>query len=102
MKVTLNGGGMNWTWYAELELHEDNTATIIKEWRLHNFDYSQGAGDHPDTDGSFRPWQARYKTSDWKAAGKPGGLTGLKENFPADDQRSRFRHKGVEYIILEA
>lgn len=52
-KYILNGGGINWTWYCHVEV-KDNIAYVEREYRLHNFDYSQGAEKHPDAKGSYR------------------------------------------------
>ncbi len=36
MLTTLSSGGINWTWYLECELHDDDTVTILRHYRLHN------------------------------------------------------------------
>ena len=35
--------GFNWDWFAEIELHDDGTATVVCEGRLHKCDPRQGA-----------------------------------------------------------
>ena len=32
-----NLGGINWTWYADVTDHGDDSATLNKYWRLHNW-----------------------------------------------------------------
>lgn len=44
-------GGINWTWYLEVIDHGDNTVTILKYHRLHNFNEFQGSEKHPKVDG---------------------------------------------------
>lgn len=35
--------GINWDWFACIELHDDGTATVLGEGRLHKFNRMQGA-----------------------------------------------------------
>lgn len=40
-------GGINWSWYTMLQLHDNKTVTILKHWRLHKFNPDQGSESHP-------------------------------------------------------
>jgi hypothetical protein len=46
-KIIFSEGGINWNWYTELTINADNTVTIHRHWRLHRYDESQGALNHP-------------------------------------------------------
>lgn len=35
--------GMNWDWFAQIQLNQDSTATVLCEGRLHKCDPRQGA-----------------------------------------------------------
>ena len=43
--VFANGGGINWTWFAVIDVFTDGTARVVREGRLHRSDYSQGAAE---------------------------------------------------------
>lgn len=53
-ELILVSGGINWTWYLHCTI-EGTTVTVLKEYRLHDFDERQGAGQHPkETHGDYR------------------------------------------------
>ena len=57
MRKMYSGAGMNWTWYAEVETHEDGTATIWLHDRLHN-----ERDSHPEAAGTFRMQEDKTRT----------------------------------------
>jgi len=55
--MILSSGGINWTWYTQGVLVQNQKTgvtsfRILAHWRLHNTDWIQGAGKHPNSDGS--------------------------------------------------
>jgi len=48
-KLTIAEGGINWSWYVIIELHDKDRATILQRGRLHN-----QRDRHPKSDGSGR------------------------------------------------
>lgn len=52
-------GGINWCWFTDLTINDDNTITINKHFRLHRYDYR--------SDG--QPWPKEcidaVSSSDW-------------------------------------
>lgn len=50
MIETCHDGGINWMWYAEIEIVDDDTVTIFRHYRLHkDRDYP-----HPDAPKPYR------------------------------------------------
>lgn len=38
--------GINWNWFANIQLNDDGTSEMLKEFRLHKYDPTQGANEH--------------------------------------------------------
>ena len=53
-EIVLESGGINWAWYCHVIIDSDGFATVTKEYRLHKFDFSQGANLHPDCVGNYQ------------------------------------------------
>ena len=59
MKETYMHTLINWNWYLEVEIHEDDTCTIHKHHRLH---YFRDAAKHPKTVGAFQLIENKERT----------------------------------------
>lgn len=46
-ELVLVSYGINWNWYCHVVIGNDLCAKVIKEYRLHKYDESQGARTHP-------------------------------------------------------
>ena len=60
MERILEGPGINWAWYCHVTV-KDGIAFVSEEYRLHDFDPSQGAGKHPVADGSYRIVEKKFE-----------------------------------------
>lgn len=69
-QMILSDPGINWTWFAHVTINHDDTATINREYRLHKFDKSQGAGRHPKAIGLYKILE-RPRPDDWQGDGFP-------------------------------
>ena len=57
MRAMYSGGGINWTWYADIETYADETAEIWLHDRLHN-----ERDVHPEAAGTFRMQEDKTRT----------------------------------------
>jgi hypothetical protein len=80
-EMILIHGGINWTWYCHLTFDNDGFAVVTKEYRLHDFDESQGASSHPSKEsiqGSYRICELPVSHTD--SFGKPRTAFGITVN----------------------
>jgi hypothetical protein len=71
-KLTFCEGGINWSWYTELELNTDDTVTILAHYRVHN-----GDAGHPEC----TPHNGYYRQEIWRES-TDGKRTALAYHVP--------------------
>ena len=74
-------GGINWTWYCHVILLNAKQCKVVKEYRLHDFDDSQGSSQHPKKlAGNYLVIEK--KTKDWNEPRIATGLSISLNNKP--------------------